>query len=95
MPPDVIVIRHFKPLDSSAGLDTSPLVLFRLVLVLSNCVHWYFQMHALFHPSSWAIFITRLHLGQLADAFIQSDLQQLKHTNGGVNHARRQPDGQE
>ena len=52
-------------------------------------------MHALFHPWSWAIFITRLHLGHLADAFIQSDLQQLKHTNGGVNNARLQPDRQE
>ena len=35
------------------------------------------------------------HFGHLADASIQSDLQRLIHTNGGVNHARRQPARQE
>ena len=35
------------------------------------------------------------HLGDFADAFIQSDLQQFIHTDGGVNHAGWQPARQE
>ena len=50
---------------SVAGLDTSPLIFFWLVVVLSNCVQWNFQMHAWFHPTSWAIFITRCQTLQL------------------------------
>ena len=34
-------------------------------------------------------------LRHLAEASIQSDLQRLTHTDDGVNHARRQPAGQE
>ena len=41
---------------AEAGLDTSPLVFFWLVVVLSNCVQWYFQMYAGGRPSSWAFF---------------------------------------
>ena len=51
---------------SSAGLDTSPLVFFWLVVLLSNCVQWYFQMHAWGRPSSWAIFLTRCQTLQLS-----------------------------
>ena len=50
---------------SSAGLDTSPLVFFWLVVVLSNCVQWYFQKDAWCRPSSWDIFITRCQTLQL------------------------------
>ena len=51
---------------SSAGLDTSRLVFFWLVVVLSNCVQWYLQMHAWCCLSSWAIFITRCQTLQLS-----------------------------
>ena len=57
---------------SSASLDTSPLVFFWLVVVLSNCVQRYFQMHAWFRPSSWTIFLTRcqtLHLSRCESGF--------------------------
>ena len=51
---------------SSAGLETSPLVFSWLGVVLSNCVQWYFQMHALCDRLSWAIFITRCQTLQLS-----------------------------
>ena len=44
----------------------SPLVFFWLVIVLPNCVQWYFQMHGWFRPLSWALFITRCQTLQLS-----------------------------
>ena len=64
----VLLIGYGKSylLESPAGLDTLPLVFFWLVIVLSNCVRWYFQMHAWRLPSSWAIFITHCQTLQLS-----------------------------
>ena len=50
---------------SSAGLDTSPLVFFWLVVVLSNCVQWYFAYFSNAYLS-FAISITRCQTLQLS-----------------------------
>ena len=62
----VLPIVYSKTYLLVSGLDMSPLVFFRLVKVLSNCVHRYFQMHAWFCPSSWAIVISHCQTLQLS-----------------------------